>query len=64
VRLLHSWAVLAISKSLDAAPQLFTNGADLQEMSDTNLPYLVNQSLLVQEKNKKYALPKLSKMQV
>jgi len=36
-------------------PHLGTKGADLQEMSDTNLPLLVNQSFLVQEQNYKLA---------
>jgi len=45
-------------------PQLGSKGADSQEISDTNLPLLVNQSFLVQDQNYKLALPKLTTRQV
>jgi len=44
--------------------RLGTKGADLQEIPDTNLPLLVNQSFPVQEQSCKLALPKLTKRQV
>jgi len=44
-------------------PRLCAKGADSQEIPDTNLLLLVNQSFLVQEQNYKLALPKLTKRQ-
>jgi len=48
-------------RSLMWPPRLGAKGAELQKISDTNLPLLVNQSFLVQEQNYKLALPKLTK---
>ena len=55
-----------ICRGLMWAPRLGTKGADSQEMSYffvflRNLPYLVNQSWLVQEKITKFSLPTLTK---
>jgi len=44
--------------------RLGTTGADLWGISNTNLPFLVNQSFLVQKQNYKLASRKLTKRQV
>ena len=44
--------------------QLGTRGADLRGISNTNLPFLVNLSFLVQKQNYKLASRKLTKRQV
>jgi len=49
---------------LMGTPRLGTKGSDLPETPDTNSPFLVNQSFLVQEQNNKIALPKLTERQV
>jgi len=48
----------------DASTRLGTKGADLWGTSNTNLPFLVNQSFLVQKQNYKLASRKLTKRQV
>jgi len=48
----------------DAPARLGTKGADLWGLSNTNLPFLVNQSFLVQKQNYKLASRKLTKRQV
>jgi len=44
--------------------RLGTKGADLWGISNTNLPFLINQSFLVQKQNYKLAFRKLTKRQV
>jgi len=44
--------------------RLGTKGTDLRGISHTNLPYLVNQSFLVQKQSYKLASRKLTKRQV
>ena len=56
--------VLEKVSCFDAPTRLGTKGADLRGISNINLPFLVNQSFLVQKQNYKLAFRKLTKRQV
>jgi len=58
------FSVSILCRGLMWPPRLGTKGADLLEIPVTNFPVWVNQSLLIQERNYKLALPKLTKRQV
>ena len=53
--------VLEKVSCFDAPTRLVTKGADLREISNTNLSFLVNVSFLVQKQNYKLAFRKLTK---
>ena len=56
--------VLEKVSCFDSPTRLGTKGADLRGISNTNLPFLVNLSFLVQKQNYKLAFRKLTKRQV
>ena len=56
--------ILEKVSSFDAPARLGTKGADLSGISNSNLPFSVNQSFLVQKQNYKLASWKLTKRQV
>jgi len=56
--------VLEKVSCFDAPARLGTKGADLRGISNTNLPFLVDHSFLVQKQNYKLSFQKLTKRQV
>jgi len=56
--------ILETVSCFDAPARLGTKGGDLWGIPETNLPFLVNQSFLVQKQNYKLVSRKLTKRQV